>query len=89
LTLEENILNWLLDSDPSIRWQTLQGFTNSSQNKILSERNKIMSEGWGAKLLSYQAPEGKWADSLYSRKWISTTYTMMLLKNIGLMPRYK
>ena len=89
MKLEENILNWLLDSDPSIRWQTLQGFTNSSQNKILSERKKVASEGWGAKLLSYQASDGKWADSLYNRKWISTTYTMMLLKNIGLMPGHK
>lgn len=86
---EENTLNWLLDSDPSIRWQVLEGFTNSSKNKILSERKKVASEGWGAKLLSYQNPNGMWADSLYSRKWISTTYTMMLLKNFGLMPGHK
>lgn len=89
MKLEENILNWLLDSDPSIRWQTLQGFSNSSQNKILSERKKIAVEGWGAKLLSYQNPDGMWADCLYNRKWISTTYTMMLLKNLGLMPSHK
>ncbi len=89
MKIEKNILNWLLNGDPSIRWQTLQGFTNSSQNKIFSERKKIASEGWGAKLLSYQQQDGKWADSLYSRKWISTTYTMMLLKNLGLLPGHK
>lgn len=86
---QENILKWLLDSDPSIRWQALTCLTNSSKTKILAERKRIAFDGWGAQLLSYQGSDGKWADSLYSRKWISTTYTMMLLKNFGLMPGHK
>lgn len=89
MKVEKNILGWLLDGDPSIRWQVLQSITESSQRKILAERKKISSDGWGAKLLSYQNPDGKWADSLYNRKWISTTYTMMLLKNFGLVPGHK
>ena len=89
MKLEKNILNWLLNSDPSIRWQTLQSLTKSSQKIILAERKKVSSEGWGAKLLSYQSADGRWADSLYNRKWISTTYSMMLLKNLGLIPRHK
>jgi len=67
----------------------LQSITESSQSKNLAERERIATYGWGAKLLSYQATDGKWADSLYNRKWISTTYSMMLLKNLGLMPRHK
>lgn len=83
------IIDWLLNGDPSIRWQTLKALTDSSKTKIIAERKKIDLEGWGAKLLSYQNTDGKWADSLYNRKWISTTYTMMLLKNLGLVPRHK
>ena len=89
MEIDKNILQWLLDSDPSIRWQVLNDLTVSSKNKILSERRKISSEGWGAKLLSFQQTDGKWADSLYNRKWISTTYTMLLLKNLGLIPEHK
>lgn len=89
MKIEKIVLEWLIAGDPSIRWQALQNLTSYPQNKILSERKKIASEGWGAKLLSYQNTDGKWADSLYNRKWISTTYTMMLLKNLGLMPGHK
>ncbi len=87
--VEESTLQWLLDSDPSIRWQVLKHLIASSKNKVLSERRKVFSGGWGAKLLSFQQMDGKWAGSLYGRKWISTTYTMLLLKNLGLMPGHK
>lgn len=89
MKIEENILQWLLDSDPSIRWQVMQNLADYSNNEILSERKKISSEGWGAKIFSLQDSDGKWACSLYSRKWISTTYTLLLLKNFGLLPGNK
>jgi hypothetical protein len=50
----------------------------------------VAREGWGARLLAKQDPEGTWAGGLssdgglYSPKWISTTYTMLLLRDFGL-----
>jgi hypothetical protein len=67
----------------------MQYLTDSSQSKVLTERIKIPARGWGARLVSYQQNNGKWSGSLYSRKWISTTYTMLLLKYFGLIPGHK
>jgi hypothetical protein len=53
----------------------------------------VAREGWGARLLALQDPEGTWAGGLssdgglYSPKWISTTYTMLLLRDFGLSAR--
>jgi hypothetical protein len=47
-------------------------------------------EGWAARLLARQDPDGRWAGGkssdggLYSPKWISTTYTLLLLRDLGL-----
>jgi len=79
-----NIFEWLLKGDPSIRWQVLNDLAKTDSKLIEKERARITKEGWGAKLLSYQDNEGTWAQSLYSRKWISTTYSMLLLKRLGL-----
>jgi len=89
MEIDKNILQWPLVGDPAIRWQTMKDLTDASQSKILSERKKIAVVGWGTKLISLQDADGKWAGSLYSRKWISTTYTMLLLKNLGLLPSNK
>jgi len=46
----------------------------------------VAIEGWGARLLELQDLEGTWAGGMYSPKWISTTYTMLLLRDLGLPP---
>jgi len=46
----------------------------------------VAREGWGARLLALQDPEGTWGGGLYSPKWTSTTYTMLLLRDFGLPP---
>jgi hypothetical protein len=84
MTTKDKTIKWLLESDPSIRWQVYSDLLDSDEKKINRERNKISLEGWGAKLLSLQDEEGTWAQSLYSRKWISTTYTLLLLQSFGL-----
>lgn len=78
------IVNWLLKGDPSIRYQTLRDLTNADKEEIKKEQQRISKEGWGAVLLSKQDKEGTWAKSLYSPKWISTTYTLLQLKRMGL-----
>lgn len=82
-TLSE-ILTWLLEGDPAIRWQVLQDLVDATPADVAIERQRIASEGWGARLLALQDPDGRWASGLYSPKWTSTTYTLLLLRQFGL-----
>lgn len=75
---------WLLDGDPAIRWQVLRDLIGASDRSVKRERQRVGREGWGARLLARQDPEGTWARGLYSPKWTSTTYTMLMLRDFGL-----
>ncbi len=88
----EAAVQWLLAGDPAIRWQALRDLTGAAGRTIERERRQISHDGWGARLLVRQDPKGTWAggqssdDGLYSPKWISTTYTMLTLRDFGLPP---
>lgn len=83
-------IGWLLNGDPAIRWQTLRDLVETTENVVERERSRVSKEGWGARLLAEQNPEGRWArgkssdGGLYVPKWTSTTYTMMTLRDFGL-----
>jgi len=83
---DKKIIRWLMNGDPSICWQVIKDLLDKSEKVFDIERRKISKEGWGKKLLSKQDKNGMWAGSLYNHKWISTTYTMLLLKSFGLPP---
>lgn len=74
---------WLLDSDPAIRWQVMRDLTDQSAKRVTTERARVATEGWGARLLELQSEDGNWGGGSYSPKWISTTYTMLLLRHLG------
>ncbi|HWB31456.1 MAG TPA: hypothetical protein VG736_13195 [Vicinamibacterales bacterium] len=80
----DSVTKWLLDGDPAIRWQTLRDLVGASKGVIEQERRKVASDGWGARLLARQDAEGTWSGGLYSPKWTSTTYTLLLLRDFGL-----
>jgi hypothetical protein len=81
------IVDWLLDSDPAIRWQVLKDLLDAPTVEYEAERARVSHEGWGAHLLRLQDASGLWGGSLYSGKWVSTTYTLHLLKLLGLPPK--
>ena len=81
---EPGVMDWLLAGDPSIRWQLLSAVLAAPAAEVDAERARVATEGWGARLLAHQDPEGTWAQGLYSPKWVSTTYTMLLLRDLGL-----
>lgn len=83
----ESSLPWLLAGDPAIRWQLYRDLLDAPARTVVREQSRVASEGWGARLLGLQDPEGTWAGRMYSPKWISTTYTMLLLRDLGLPPR--
>jgi hypothetical protein len=85
---EDPIMKWLLEGDPSIRWQVMRDLRGSPLRQIEAERRRIGTEGWGARLLAEQDADGRWAHALYSPKWTSTTYTLLLLHWLGLSPRH-
>src|SRR5437773_9516966 len=86
----DRVIQWLLDGDPAIRWQALRDLVGTADATVERERRKVARDGWGARLLARQDPEGTWAGGLssdgglYSPKWTSTTYTMLLLRDFGL-----
>jgi hypothetical protein len=82
--MKPEITSWLLEGDPSIRWQVQRDLLNSSPTKHESERRKIAKEGWGARLLALQDSNGTWGGGIYGPKWTSTTYTMLTLRQLGL-----
>ena len=85
----KKIIDWLMNSDPAIRWQIMSDLLNTQITEILIERKKIETQGWGAKLLSFQDGDGKWSNEIYNKKWISTVYTLQLLKEYGILPENK
>ena len=77
-------LDWLLDGDPSVAWQTQRDLADDERWR--ETRVRVASEGWGRRLLELQDPDGKWANGLYRPKWTSTTYTLLQLRRLGLEP---
>jgi hypothetical protein len=79
-------IRWLLDGDPAIRWQTLRDLVDASSRDVDRARRAVATEGWGARLLALQGADGTWGGGLYTPKWTSTTYTLLLLRDFGLAP---
>lgn len=80
----KDTLDWLLKGDPSIRWQAIRDLLGEPPDVYERERAKVKVLGWGGRLLSRQNPDGRWGGGVYSPKWISTTYTLLLLRQFGL-----
>ena len=80
------VIRWLLDSDPSIRWQVMRDLMGSPAEEVAAERARIATEGAGASLLSLQAGDGRWGGAAWNRGWNSTMHVLMLLRDLGLDP---
>lgn len=76
-------INWLLEGDSSIRYQTLRDLCHSDSDEIENERKSIINTGWGKRFMDLQEANGTWSNALYSPKWTSTFYTLLLLKRFG------
>lgn len=85
-TSHDSVLNWLLDTDPSIRWQVLRDLTDAPADKLAAERSRIANEGWGANLLAAQRPDGNWGDDVAVPLWWSNLYTLVYLADLGVDP---
>lgn len=93
------VLDWLLDSDPSIRWQVLRDLVHAPADFVAAERERVAIEGWGARLLALQGEDGQWAGGACfparslrpipeepGQPWTSTLPTLQLLRDFGIDP---
>ncbi len=92
------VLDWLLDSDPAIRWQVLRDLVQAPAEVVAAERARVAEQGWGARLLALQGDDGQWdggacfpgnfnwADLPKGQPWTSTLPTLQLLHDFGIDP---
>ena len=80
------VIDWLLDSDPSIRWQVMRDLTDAPAGRVAAERSRVASEGWGLRLLDQQRPDGQWGDGIATPFWWSNMYTLVFLRDLGIDP---
>jgi hypothetical protein len=76
------VVSWLLEGDPSIRWQVMRDLTHEPDEVVAAERSRVASEGWGARLLELQTPDGHWNDET-EHGWMATTDALALLNTLG------
>ena len=92
-----NVIEWLLDADPAIRWQVMRDLTDAGADEVAAERARVAVEGWGAQLLSLQGADGQWDGGTYRPgwadeskpffdAWTATTYSLLLLRDLGVAP---
>jgi hypothetical protein len=86
LSIETSTTRWLLDSDPSIRWQVMRDLIHAPTDEVIAERAKIATKGIGAQLLALQGSDGRWGGAAWNRGWNSTMHVLMLLRDMGLDP---
>jgi hypothetical protein len=65
-----DVIEYLLEGDPSIRWQVLRDLTDASAEEVATERARVAREGWGARLLALQADDGLWDGGVYRPGWV-------------------
>lgn len=75
-------VDWLLDSDPAVRYQALRDLTDASEATVAADRARIPREGLGAEILACQGPDGAWRREGAS-DWLPTLFTMQLLRATG------
>jgi hypothetical protein len=80
------VLDWLLDGDPAIRWQVMRDLAPAPPDVVAAERARVATEGWGARLLALQAPDGRWGGRPWSQDYTDTFHTLELLRRFGLDP---
>ncbi|WP_051299156.1 squalene cyclase [Arthrobacter castelli] len=98
--LEPALLDWLLDSDPALRWQVERDLARAPERQWAATKARVATEGFGARLLGLQDPDGQWARGAYfpgqgfdtagttgdadGQPWVATTWSLNSLREWGL-----
>ena len=95
--LDPALAEWLLDSDPALRWQVERDLLGRPAEVWQATRARVATEGFGARLLALQDPDGQWAGGAFfprgftgaerereGQPWTATTWTLNTLREWGL-----
>ena len=97
----DTVIDWLVDpehSDPSIRWQVKRDLLDAQESDWRAERAKVETTGWGARLLSFEDEDGRWAGGAHfpadyvwggdepGQPWTATTHSLSQLREFGFDP---
>ncbi|MDP9028706.1 MAG: squalene cyclase [Actinomycetota bacterium] len=95
MTLDPELRDWMLDTDPALRWQVERDLLNAPSEVWRATRARVATEGMGAELLSHQDLDGQWAGGAYFPKdfdfastepgqpWTATTWSLNALREWG------
>ncbi len=97
---DRDVIDWLLDSDPALRWQVERDLLGAPAEVWMATRARVATEGFGARLLALQDPDGQWAGGAFfpadldfggpeaatgaGQPWTATTWTLDSLREWGL-----
>jgi hypothetical protein len=100
MTTDARVLDWLLDSDPALRWQVERDLAGAGPEVWEETRSRVAREGFGARLLAEQDDDGQWAGGAFfpagffgsaeaeqaGQPWVGTTWVLKDLREWGLDP---
>jgi hypothetical protein len=95
---DAKVLDWLLDSDPALRWQVERDLAGAPPEVWEATRARVATEGFGARLLALQGDDGQWEGGAYFPKgffgspeqeqpgqpWTATTWSLNSLREWGM-----
>lgn len=97
MAIRQHVLDWLLDSDPAIRWQVERDLAGAPPDTWEATRARVATEGFGAALLAEQDEDGQWAGGSFfpagffgspesevpGQPWVATTWALKDLREWG------
>ena len=99
MTTEQAVVDWLLDSDPALRWQVQRDLLGVPEQEWRAERDRVATEGWGAELFAAADADGQWAGAAYApedadehewrtvgQPWTATAFVLTQLRELGVTP---
>src|SRR5215217_7262189 len=97
--IDTGLMQWMLDSDPALRWQVERDLAGTTQEVWQQTRARVVTEGFGSRLLALQDADGQWAGGAFfpagfdfdgpeaapgaGQPWTATTWTLNTLREWG------
>ncbi|HEX7826767.1 MAG TPA: squalene cyclase, partial [Mycobacterium sp.] len=97
-----DVIEWLLDSDPALRWQVERDVAQEPAEVWEATRARVATEGFGERLVALQDSDGQWAGGAFfpadfdfegpeaeegaGQPWTATTWTLNFLREWGVEP---
>lgn len=97
--MTDDVIVWLLDSDPSVRWQVMRDLLDAPPPEWRAERARVETQGWGRRLFEHQDDDGQWDGGAFvprgfteerwrreGQPWTATCWTLAQLREFGVEP---